>query len=109
MSTAVLIIAKDNLRGFQQALHSWFSVKNVEEAHFVLILELSDLTQHMLEEFGEFIHHRNLTRHEVILFRDAMPYEERLRSQLDRLFNVGFDEVWEAGEDEVVPEDVLIS
>lgn len=107
VSTAVLILAKDNIRGFQQALFSWHSVKDIEACEFVVSLAPSEYRAHMIEEAEEFVFHRDLTRFQIISEDDDRPYEDRLQKALQALWDQGFDIVWEAAEDELVAEDIL--
>jgi hypothetical protein len=107
MSTAVLIMAEKNLRGFQNALFAWHSVKGVEDVLFTVSIAQSDVQQHMIEEAVEFFHHRGLDNTMIFLEPAGATYEERRDSSLQALWNIGTQTVWEAAEDEVVSEDVL--
>lgn len=108
MRKAVFITAYNRLPYLQQVLHSWQSVRGLEDWHFVAMIEPSPVQEQVKEEFELFAAQNGLTDYEILINPERFGVLHHPWVGFERLFNdEGYDFVVRAEDDLVVSSDIL--
>lgn len=107
MRKALFFTAYNRVRYLQQTLHTWESVRGLENWHVVFMIEPSEITAQVKEEFEMFVVRMQLTDYEIIVNPTQYGVLHHPYVGFQRLFEKEYEFVVRAEDDLIVSDDIL--
>lgn len=107
MKKSLFLTAYDRIPYLQETLYSWSAVRDLQNWHFVAMIEPSPVQEQVKQEFEEFVLRTGLTDYDIRINPEVYGVLHHPWVGFEQQFSLGYDFVIRAEDDLIVTDDVL--